>query len=359
MKTIPIDLGDRSYPVHLALGLRNRLTDLLQPLNQGQQWICVTQHGLASLAHAVILEPLIHEGFRISLVFVDEGEEAKSLSQMERLYDRLIRLGCDRSTVLVAFGGGVVGDVTGFAAATFLRGIRYVQIPTTLLGMVDSAIGGKTGINLSHGKNLVGAIYQPQMVCIDPELLASLPPEERVSGLGEVIKYGAICDADFLHWLDTHLSQMLEWDCWDVYQQAIQRSVEIKAAIVSRDERESDQRRILNFGHTVGHALEKVWGYGSIRHGEAVALGMLAAADISVRKDLLPFPQMIELRDVIRQCPLPDLPQIDTREFLAAIRKDKKVRNGQVHMVLLEQLGRTVIRSDVTEDELLASLERI
>ncbi|NOZ74281.1 MAG: 3-dehydroquinate synthase [FCB group bacterium] len=340
---IPIKLGSRSYPVHLDTGLRYRFPELTQHYHQNQKWVLVTQRSLATLAHSVILDRFVQSGYNMSIVFVGDGESAKSLSQMEALYDRLVALNCDRSTILVSFGGGVVGDITGFAAATFLRGIRYIQVPTTLLAMVDSAIGGKTGINLRHGKNLVGSIYQPVMVLVDPELLESLSLRDRVSGLGEVIKYGAIRDVNFLEWLNQNLVELIQENNWPLFQETIDRSVRIKGDIVARDELEGDLRRLLNFGHTIGHALETTAGYGFLRHGEAVALGMLAAGEISVNKGLLPFKRWIYLKDIIHQCPLPDVPEVSEAEFLLAIKKDKKMSGGKVHMILLEDLGKPVI----------------
>ncbi|MFQ6613550.1 MAG: 3-dehydroquinate synthase [Fidelibacterota bacterium] len=353
---IPIKLGFRSYPVQLDTGLRFRFPDLTEPFHRNQKWVLVTQRSLATLAHTVILDRFIHAGYNMSIVFVGDGETAKSLSQMEALYDRLVQLNCDRSTILVSFGGGVVGDITGFAAATFLRGVRYIQIPTTLLAMVDSAIGGKTGINLRQGKNLVGSIYQPVMVLIDPELLESLSLRDRVSGLGEVIKYGAIRDAEFLEWLDRNLFALIHENHWNLYLETIERSVRIKGDLVSRDELETDLRRLLNFGHTIGHALETSAGYGSLRHGEAVALGMLAAGEISVNKGLLPFKCWVRLKDIIRQCPLPEVPEIVKADFLSVIKKDKKMSGGNVHMVLLKDLGEPVIESGISDDELLQGL---
>ena len=359
MKNLKIELGTRSYPVYLETGLRSRFPELVQSLHQNQKWVLITQRSLATLAHTMVLDPFVQSGFNISVIFVGDGETAKSLSQMEALYDRLISLNCDRSTVLVGFGGGVVGDITGFAAATFLRGVRYVHIPTTLLAMVDSSIGGKNGINLRQGKNLVGTIYQPSMVLIDPELLESLSERDRVSGLGEVIKYGAISDADFLEWLDKNLSDMIYENKWPLFEETIAQSVRIKGDIVTRDEREGDVRRLLNFGHTIGHALETAAGYGVLRHGEAVALGMLAAGEISVNKGLMPFKQFVRLKDIIRQCPLPEAPDIAEGEFLSVLRNDKKMHGGKIHMVLLKDLGDPVIQSDITDDDLLKGLQAL
>ncbi|NOZ04098.1 MAG: 3-dehydroquinate synthase, partial [FCB group bacterium] len=277
--------------------------------------------------------------------------------QVEALYKELLRMKCDRSTTILALGGGVVGDVAGFVAATYMRGIDYIQIPTTLLAMVDSSIGGKTGVNLPNGKNLVGSIYQPRAVAVDPHFLKSLPGRELVSGFAEVLKYGAIRDREFFHMLGENMDLLLSLRDDRMLEDAIARSCAIKAAIVSADEREGGMRRILNFGHTIGHALETTTGYNVLRHGEAVAFGMLCAGFISRNMGYLAGNDWEQLRDTIHQLPLPELPPIDPQLILKTIRHDKKVKAGTLHFILLEEIGRAVVSADVTEDYLLESLD--
>jgi 3-dehydroquinate synthase len=264
----------------------------------------------------------------------------------------MVEFGCDRKTTIIALGGGVVGDVSGFVASSFMRGIDYYQIPTTLLAMVDSSIGGKTGINIAEGKNLVGAIYQPKGVLIDPVILESLPQEEVFAGLGEIIKYGAIWDKAFLIDISTWLEDIDSFP----FEDAIRKSCKIKAEVVSKDEREGDLRRILNFGHTIGHALESHLGYGKIRHGEAVALGMKCAGFISEKLGLISKEDNSILSKTIAKLPLPDLPHINGNHLLPFIRTDKKSEKGVLNFVVLDGLGNAIISTNVTEDLIKQSL---
>jgi 3-dehydroquinate synthase len=359
MPTLQVDLRSRSYPIWVEPGLLDRLAPRLADLNHGQQWVIITQPTRTHTYARRLQEHLRRAGLTVALLTIPSGEQAKRLTQVEELYSRLVELRCDRSATLLALGGGVVGDVTGFVAATYMRGIPYLQIPTTLLAMVDSAIGGKTGVNLPYGKNLVGAIYQPRAVVIDPLLLRSLPERERISGLAEVLKYGAIRDAGFFREVSHNLEALLAVEDMDLVQQVITRSCAIKAEIVARDEQERDLRRILNFGHTIGHALETDTGYGVLRHGEAVAYGMLCAGKLSHTRGWLAGEEWSLLRDTIRRLPLPELPDLDRERLLQTVRRDKKVRAGVLHFVLLEKLGSAVVVDDVTEPDLLIALEAL
>lgn len=355
MKTIDVSLKERAYSIYVEAGLTRKLPALLENILRDRRVVIVSQPALS--AQSGVLQAILSKsGYTVSLLEIEDGERAKTLSQAEDLYRQLIQLKCDRSTTLLAFGGGTVGDLTGFVAATFLRGIPYIQVPTTLLAMVDSSIGGKTGVNLDEGKNLVGSIYQPLAVVVDTDLLKTLPRREIISGTAEILKYGAIYDKNFLQFLSDNLDSLIKLEDGIVFE-AVCRSCAIKAEVVAADEHESDLRRILNFGHTLGHALEKIGGYDSLRHGEAVALGMLCAGSISNQRGYLDENEWKQLESTIRRLGLPEVLATEGRGVLELVKRDKKVKGGKVHFVLLDGIGNTVIKSDVSEDEILKSLE--
>jgi 3-dehydroquinate synthase len=292
-------------------------------------------------------------------ILIPDGERYKTLASVSRVYDALIRGGADRGSTLVAVGGGVVGDAAGFAAASFLRGIRLVQVPTTLLAQVDSSIGGKVGVNHPLGKNLIGAFHQPAVVVADPGLLRTLPKREFRSGLYEVVKYGVIWSRGLFEHLQTKRTAIVAHDP-DALVPAIVESAAIKAEVVSKDEREGGLRRVLNFGHTIGHALEAVTDYRRFRHGEAIAYGMLGAADISERRGVLSSAHRTALADLIAAMgPLPAVSDLGVQAVLEAVRRDKKVVNGKLHYVLATSLGSTATVDDVSEDEIRAALVRL
>jgi 3-dehydroquinate synthase len=293
-------------------------------------------------------------------VLFDDSERAKRLATVEKLCRALARAGADRGAVLVALGGGVVGDVVGFTAAVYMRGVRVVQVPTTLVAQVDAAIGGKTGVNLPEGKNLVGAFHQPRLVVCDPATLKTLPAREFRSGLYEVIKYGVICHARLFDFLERHLDQILAHRPTPMGWM-LACSVRAKAAVVRRDERETTgERRILNFGHTIGHALEALTGYKRFLHGEAVAWGMLAAAEIAAEHGRLSREDRSRIAHLIlRVGPLPALPKLSTRKLLAALRMDKKTRGGKLHFVLPTRIGAAEVRDDIPEKLLPEILRRL
>ena len=292
-------------------------------------------------------------------ILVPDGERFKSLQSVSRIYDALVRAGADRGSAIVAVGGGVIGDTAGFAAATFLRGVALSHIPTTLLAQVDSSVGGKVGVNLPLGKNLVGAFHQPALVLVDPQLLATLPRREFRSGLYEVVKYGMIASPDLFERVARDTKAVFARD-ERVLVPTIVQSCRIKADVVSRDERESGLRRILNFGHTVGHALEAVTKYRRFRHGEAIAYGMLAAADLAVTRGALADRERQALARLLAQLgPLPSVVDLAAGGVLEAIQRDKKVVDGTLHFVIATQIGATMTIDDVTVDELRAVLERL
>lgn len=289
-------------------------------------------------------------------ILIPDGERHKHLATVGRIYDALIRAGADRATTIIAIGGGVVGDVAGFAAATYLRGVPVVQVPTTLLAQVDSSVGGKVGVNHPMGKNLIGAFHAPARVAIDPDLLATLPRREFRAGLYEVVKYGAIASKALFDRVSDNLTAIFARDA-SILLPVIAESCRIKAAIVEQDERESGVRRTLNFGHTAGHALEAVTKYRRFRHGEAVAYGMLVAAELAVARGVLNGDDRDRLASLIMQMgPLPPIADLAAPEILEAITRDKKVIGGRLHFVLPAAIGATTIVTDVSEEELAAAL---
>ena len=292
-------------------------------------------------------------------ILVPDGERFKNLQSVSRIYDALVRAGADRGSTIVAVGGGVIGDTAGFAAATFLRGVALAHIPTTLLAQVDSSVGGKVGVNLALGKNMVGAFHQPAIVLVDPQLLATLPRREFRSGLYEVVKYGMVASPDLFERVRRDTKAVFARDERALVP-AIVEACRIKADVVSRDERESGLRRILNFGHTIGHALEAVTKYRRFRHGEAIAYGMLAAADLAVTRGALADRERQALTRLLAQLgPLPPVVDLPSGEVLDAVQRDKKVVDGKLHFVIATQVGATMTIDDVTEDELKGVLERL
>jgi 3-dehydroquinate synthase len=280
----------------------------------------------------------------VETLALPDGEAHKTLAVVDRIFDALMHAGADRDSVLYALGGGVVGDMTGFAAACFMRGVSFVQVPTTLLAQVDSSVGGKTGVNHPLGKNMIGAFHQPRRVIVDLDTLSSLPPREFLSGLAEVVKYGAVADAGFLQWIEGAVDPLLARDP-EALRHAVARSCRIKAEVVGEDERESGRRAILNFGHTIGHAIEAGTGYGTWLHGEAVACGMALEAVLSTRLGLLPAADSRRLRALLAATGLPVRPPaLETGRYLELMRHDKKARASALRVVLLQGLGRAALR---------------
>jgi len=357
MDPIRIDVtSERSrYPVLIGGGLAARLPDLLAAHALNREPVIVTCPPVWRF-HAKRLAALARTH---PPAMIPDGERAKTLPTVARIYDALVKRRVDRSGTLIAFGGGVVGDVAGFAAATYLRGIRLVQIPTTLLSQVDSAIGGKVGVNLPTGKNLVGAFHPPAMVACDPELLGSLPRREFRAGLYEVVKYGIIRSRPLFDRVRANLNAIFAHEP-NVLVPLIADCCRIKAEVVSEDERESGPRRVLNFGHTVGHALEAITQYRRFRHGEAIGYGMLAAARISAARGVMPAPDEQQLKELIAHLgPLPLVTDLRVKDALDAVLLDKKVLAGKLHFVLAGALGSTSIVSDVTPKELAAAMKSL
>ncbi len=342
MQTLTVNLGDRSYPIHLGEDLLPRAGKLLKQAGCGEKVGVITNPTVAGLYLKPVEEALIRSGFRVTPVLVPEGEEHKNLKSLSAIVDRLISERFERSSSLIALGGGVIGDLAGFAAATFLRGVPYVQIPTTLLAQVDSSVGGKTGVNHREGKNLIGAFYQPRLVLIDVGVLQTLARRELLAGLAEVIKYGIIEDPRLFVLLEEKLERLLALDR-DLLTETIAASCAIKATVVEKDEREEDCRSVLNFGHTIGHALESLTGYEKFLHGEAVAIGMAQAASISVRQEFCDKESLQRIHRLIGRAGLPiDIPShIKPQELVKRMEVDKKSVEGKIKFVLCAGIGKT------------------
>ncbi len=353
MKKIPMSLGNRSYSIIIEDGLINSLAMLLKKKNTNQQWIIISQQSIMKHYGNDLYNQLNDNGFNVKKIMIDEGESSKDIKIYMQIVSKLLESNCDRSSIILALGGGVVGDIAGFVASTYLRGIKYYQIPTTLLAMVDSSIGGKTGLNYLRTKNIIGTIYQPDAVLIDPQLLSTLPVDETISGIGEIIKYGAIKDSIFLKNLNEWIDDLNNFP----YSIAIERCCEIKADVVSADEKEKDLRRILNFGHTIGHALESHIGYGNIRHGEAISYGMKCASWISKEKSLINNDEYNFMIELINKLPLPKLDKLNYDQIIQFINFDKKYQNGKLSFILLNGLGSTEIATDISKELIRKSLK--
>lgn len=351
-RKVRVDLGARSYEIHIGTALLEQLGGLCKERGLSGHCLVVSDANVDPLYGHQTEVSLKDAGFSVGRAVVAAGEASKSERCLSELYDRALDAGLDRQSFIVALGGGVVGDVAGYAAATFLRGIRYVQVPTSLLAMVDSSVGGKTGINLRQGKNLVGAFHQPALVVADGDTLKTLPPREYISGLAEVVKYGAVRDASFFSDLEAHIEDLTACGP-DFMESVIGRCCELKAEIVRVDERESGLRAILNFGHTIGHAIERVAGYGRYFHGDAVSMGMAVAGWVSVAQKGLPAKDSARLNDLLHRLGLPiEMPECSWADVRKAMRFDKKAAGQVPRFVLLEKLGHAVPGCEVPEDVL-------
>lgn len=349
-QTITVDLDERSYPIIIGRGLLGGGFDLGAHI-VGSDCLIVSNETVAPL-YLEALKANLH-GRSIETIDLPDGEAWKTLETVQTIIDKLADTGSNRDTTVIALGGGVVGDIAGFAAACYMRGVAFIQIPTTLLAQVDSSVGGKTGVNHAQGKNLIGAFHQPRVVLIDTDTLATLPDRELHAGLAEVIKYGAIADQAFFAWLEQNMSALLDRQP-DALACAVQRSCEIKAAVVADDEREAGRRVILNFGHTFGHAIEHCQGYGEWLHGEAVATGMVMAAELGD----LDSTEVARLRALIAAAGLPTAPPaVGAKRLLKAMELDKKVQQKQLRLVLLRTLGDACVTGDYDQPRLLRALE--
>lgn len=352
MESLTVGLGERSYPIWIGDGVLDRLAEALDAVDFPRRVAVVTNPTVFRLYGERVLRILEGGGYRPSVIELPDGEQFKTLQYLEKIYDGLLAGGYDRHSGLLALGGGVIGDMTGFAAATYVRGIPFAQIPTTLLSQVDSSVGGKTAVNHPLGKNMIGAFYQPRHVHIDVATLKTLPAREFAAGMAEVIKYGVIRDREFFGWLADHRSELLELRP-DALIHAVKSSCQIKADVVEEDEKESSLRAILNFGHTFGHAVETLSGYGAYSHGEAVAIGMGVAAELSRLLGFGSEADVRQIRSLMSGFGLPlDPPAHSLEAYLAAMGRDKKVRDGKLRFVLNHGLGDCVLH-DIVEPERL------
>ena len=355
MKTLTVSLQDRSYPIYIGTGLIDR-TDLLERHMPASQVMVVTNDKVAPLYLERCLKHFA--GKQVATVVLPDGEAYKSMDSAMGIFDELLARKFSRNACMVALGGGVIGDLAGFAAACYQRGVPFVQIPTTLLAQVDSSVGGKTAVNHPRGKNMIGAFYQPQCVLADTAVLDTLPDRELSAGLAEVIKYGLIRDLEFFLWLEQHIDDLLQRD-GEALAYAIERSCRNKAEVVAADERESGERATLNLGHTFGHAIETGCGYGTYLHGEAVAIGMCQAADLSRRLGWLADADMERIVALLQRARLPVLPpqELTTERWIELMAVDKKNVDGKLRLILLERIGCATLPTGVDQSSLQTTLQ--
>ena len=341
MQTLYVELGERRYPIFIGSDLDPKA--LLEPYIHGRQVMIVSNETVAPLYLARYVVAIEALGKTVATCILPDGEKYKNIEHLNLIFDALLASGFNRDCTVLALGGGVIGDMAGFASACFQRGVYFIQVPTTLLSQVDSSVGGKTGINHPLGKNMIGAFQQPQVVLADMSQLKTLPSRELSAGLAEVIKYALLGDADFLTWLEQHMDALVQGD-EAALAEAVYRSCAHKARIVANDEKEQGERALLNLGHTFGHAIESYLGYGEWLHGEAVATGMVMAADLSQRMGWINAEDLARTKNIIQRANLPIVcPQIPLDDFLAYMAHDKKVLNGQLRLVLMQAVGQAII----------------
>ena len=355
METVELDLGENAYPIHIGPGILDD-ADLLSEKISGANVFIVTNESIAPLYLETVERAF--RGCRVDTYVLPDGESHKNLASYESIVGELLSKRHNRSTTLVALGGGVVGDVTGYVAATYQRGVNFLQIPTTLLAQVDSSVGGKTAVNHPLGKNMIGAFYQPKAVYIDINTLKSLPARELSAGLAEVIKHGALADGDYFSWIEEHMTELLAIDV-EMMTQAVQRSCEIKASIVAQDEKEAGLRALLNLGHTFGHAIEHSMGYGAWLHGEAVGCGLVMAADLSGRLERISPTSAERIKRVVSAAGLPVAPPpaLTANEFLQSMLVDKKATDSGLRFILLNEIGAAEMVEGIDESVLRETLE--
>ncbi len=353
---LEVDLGERSYPIRIGQQILGQ-GELIEPHIHGGSALIVSNDTVAPLYLDTVRQVLDSSGIRHDQIVLDDGEQFKTMASIESIIDLLLQNHHDRRTTIIALGGGVIGDIAGFAAAIYQRGVNFIQLPTTLLSQVDSSVGGKTGVNHPLGKNMIGAFYQPQCVLIDIDTLNTLPPRELSAGLAEVVKYGLIHDAGFFAWLEQNIDGLMARDA-ELLAQAVLVSCQTKARVVELDERESGLRAILNLGHTFGHAIETVMGYGNWLHGEAVAAGMVMALDLSRREGLIDASVGERAVALLERAALPVAPpaEISAEQFLEVMAVDKKTIDGKINLVLLRALGDAFVTSDYDSAKLHQTL---
>ena len=356
MQRLSIDLCERSYDILIGSGLRKQAGVFLKAVLKPSRIVIVTHPSINSLYGEEVAESFIAQGWATDIIEIPEGESSKNLGQAEKLYDHLLELNCDRKSVLVALGGGVIGDLVGFVAATYQRGIPFIQVPTTLLSQVDSSVGGKTAVNHPKGKNMIGAFYQPRLVVADLETLRTLSQKEYRAGLAEIVKYGVIADAKLFEFLETHYKRIIDLD-FECLSHIIETSCAIKARVVEKDERESHYRMILNFGHTFGHAIESLTEYSHFIHGEAVSMGMVSAAELSLSLGKCSEEIPKRLNALLKNFGLPvAMPELDSSAVLESLYHDKKTMDNKIKFILVNKIGSIEIVDQVSEVEILKVL---
>jgi len=353
---LEVDLGDRSYPIYIGAGILSN-DNLVKQHIKGISTVTVSNTTVAPL-YLDTVHSLIND-FNNTDIILPDGEQYKTPETLDLIYTQMLEAHCDRKTTLLALGGGVVGDVSGFAAASYQRGIKFIQIPTTLLAMVDSSVGGKTGVNHPLGKNMIGAFHQPQCVIIDTETLNTLDDRQLSAGIAEIIKYGYINDLEFIAWLDENMDKLLKRDP-EALAYAIHCSCKHKADIVSADEKEAGKRALLNLGHTFGHAIETGMGYGNWLHGEAISAGMVMAAELSQAQGWVSESEVQGIRALLKKANLPVDPpkEISAEQFSSLMSLDKKVQDGVLYLVLMKSLGESIVSSDFDKSALQKVLSR-
>lgn len=353
MMAFEVNLGPRSYPIHIGSGILNTLGSLLEGQGYSNKILLVSNPVVAGLYAGTVRESLQKSGFEVIYGEIGDGEIYKTLATAESLYELAFDGRLDRRSPVVALGGGVVGDIAGFVAATYLRGVPLVQVPTTLLAQVDSSVGGKVAVNHPRGKNIIGSFYQPRLVLADCDVLRTLPARQLRSGLAEVIKYGVIRDAKFFAWLEDNMTELIVGNS-EALAKAVRESCRIKARVVEEDEMEQGSRVILNFGHTIGHAVETLTGYNAFTHGEAVAIGMAAAARLAQLEGILTPAASRRIINLILAAGLPaEIPAgLDFDRVMDSMTHDKKVKEGRITFVLPEEIGRVCLRQNIPEDDI-------
>ncbi|MBE9221382.1 3-dehydroquinate synthase [Cyanobacterium stanieri LEGE 03274] len=350
---IPVKLPQNAYEIHIATDGLKEIGKKAKSLNIGKKVLVISNPEIFDYYGQTVIDSFTQEGFSVNYHLIPAGESYKTLDSISKIYDTALNLRLERNSTMVALGGGVIGDMTGFAASTWLRGINFIQIPTSLLAMVDASVGGKTGVNHPQGKNLIGAFYQPKLVLIDPLVLKTLPEREFRAGMAEVIKYGVIWDKELFNRLESanNLNSMDVLSA-DLLSYILERSCLAKAEVVRRDEREGGVRAILNYGHTVGHGVESLTNYNTFVHGEAVAIGMAVAGKIAVEAGLWTEDELIRQNDLIKKAGLPlDIPAtVDREDLLDSLQLDKKVKAGKVRFILPTEIGKVIIRDDIQTD---------
>lgn len=357
MKTLKIDLGHHSYPIYIGQGLLSR-PELIRPHIRGQQVFVISNEIVAPLYLDHLLTTLGDE-YIVDSHILPDGEQTKSLVQAEEVFTHMLELPCDRGATIIALGGGVVGDLSGFCAACYQRGISFIQVPTTLLSQVDSSVGGKTGVNHPLGKNMIGAFHQPEVVIIDNDTLSTLDARQFSAGMAEVIKYGLLGDIEFLEWLEQNIEAVMAREDGAITT-IIERSCQAKASIVAQDEKEKGMRALLNLGHTFGHAIENARGYGDWLHGEAVGLGMLMAADLSCRMGMISETDVERVRQILLKADLPagGVDGVDAVQLRSLMSVDKKVVAGRLRLILFRKLGEAEIFDSPPEELIMQTLQR-